>query len=333
MKRTKFVFIILPFFFFIAVHVTAAGELKPALPRIAVLDFTAAPADAAMAVASRNLFEVSLHRADGLELLERSQVARILKEQEFRKDRCGDAGCAIIAGKMLSADMIIIGAYLKKENYIATVKCVDIVTGKIIAAESASSKTEDEFSLALEAASSRIAKRITESSRTGRDYTGEYRVAVAAYGAYSIPFGGGASDFNPSYALNLTGSVYVLRTGIIRPFFSLSADYSPYRRPSQKMSSYHVSLIGLNCGFGISLNVSPHVSIKPGGAAGPIFSIMKSRLGRAESCDAAASAFLELEFTIIRGYYIAAYGSYTRVFYQGKDINRVNTGGGMGYRF
>lgn len=312
--------------------VRAAGEPRQTQPRVAVLDFTAPAADADMAVVARNLLEVALYKTGGLEMLERSQVARILKERDFRKELCGEAGCAVAAGRMLSADMIIIGAYLRREDFHVALKCVDIITGKIIAAESVSAKTEKELSPALEDAAERIARRITASFRIARNDTQKDRFALAVYGAFSYPFGGGTSDLEQSYAIGIAGSVYVLTGGMVRPFFLVSGDYSPYRWPPRFGFSDRASLFGLNGGFGVSFNLNKYAAIRIGGTAGAVFTGMKSRLHEEKACNASVSSILELEVTVVRGYFISINGTYTHVFYRGKGINRINAGGGMGYR-
>jgi len=58
-------------------------------------------------------------------IIERNQMGKIFREQGFQRTGCTDISCAVEAGKMLSANKILVGTVMKFGNSI-------IITGRIV---------------------------------------------------------------------------------------------------------------------------------------------------------------------------------------------------------
>ncbi len=89
----------------ILVFIIPVTELHSAeKKRVAILDFTTDNAPGTYGRAVRNLFEIALYKTRAVDILERNQMEKILKEQGFQLSGCADSSCAVEIGKILSAD-------------------------------------------------------------------------------------------------------------------------------------------------------------------------------------------------------------------------------------
>ena len=119
---------------FVCVFLSAAmgalsGERNPTC---AVIDFQALDGmteGQAKVLSERIFFEVS--RLDQFTMVERAEAEKVLKENKFSLD-CSDTECAVEAGKLLSANFIIIGSVAKfGQLYTINARLVDVETGAV----------------------------------------------------------------------------------------------------------------------------------------------------------------------------------------------------------
>jgi hypothetical protein len=83
-------------------------------------------------------FEESLSKFDSLELIDQSKRERVLAYLEPSLLTCEDADCAIRAGRMLSADTIVLGTISRTGGkLVIDARVIDLRTGKSRKAESA----------------------------------------------------------------------------------------------------------------------------------------------------------------------------------------------------
>lgn len=75
-----------------------------------------------------------LSKIDEYDVLERGQMADILKEQGFQESgACSDASCVIEIGQLLAVKYMVMGRIGKVgETYTLSIRLVDIGTGKIV---------------------------------------------------------------------------------------------------------------------------------------------------------------------------------------------------------
>jgi len=71
------------------------------------------------------------------EVVERTNMDKILKEQKFQKSGCTDSGCAVEIGQLLNTDYIVIGSVNKfGSTWTLDARLIDVALGKgIISAE------------------------------------------------------------------------------------------------------------------------------------------------------------------------------------------------------
>ncbi|MFH0976606.1 MAG: CsgG/HfaB family protein [Spirochaetota bacterium] len=132
--------------------------------KIALLDFTPENTQQTYARAVRNLFEVSLYKSGSFSILERNKMEMILKEQGFQMSGCTDTSCAVQIGKILSADMVVIGSLNKLGKYTVTAKFVNVKHGRVELADSETAETEDGIQNAVNALAGRMAGNITNKT-------------------------------------------------------------------------------------------------------------------------------------------------------------------------
>ena len=75
-----------------------------------------------------------LIKSGKFQVLERSQMEEILKEQGFQQSGlCDETACAVEIGKMLSVNQVFLGSIGKVgKTYTLTVRAVDVNTGKVL---------------------------------------------------------------------------------------------------------------------------------------------------------------------------------------------------------
>ena len=56
---------------------------------------------------------------------------------------CTDESCAVEIGKIISADIIVIGSVNKIDEYIVSIKCISVTEGKVLLADSEFSPDEN----------------------------------------------------------------------------------------------------------------------------------------------------------------------------------------------
>ena len=85
-----------------------------------------------------NQFESELVQTQYYTVTSRSEVDKILKEQEFQSKGCTDQQCAAEIGKLLNADLMLLAeiVYDEASSFISiSLKLVDVLTAKIITAK------------------------------------------------------------------------------------------------------------------------------------------------------------------------------------------------------
>lgn len=102
-------------------------------PRVAVLDFDGDEDAVVLSDAVRS----ELLKSEAFTLISRSDMGKIIMEQEFQLSGIVDEETSVELGKLLGAEQLVIGNIKKVGiNYFLTVKMVDIETGVITASES-----------------------------------------------------------------------------------------------------------------------------------------------------------------------------------------------------
>jgi hypothetical protein len=110
-----------------------APLIDPAHPvSIAVMDFDANGADAQIGRAVSDMVRTRIGEGENVKIVERAQIDRIIKEQDFQISDRVDPATAVRLGRMLGAGKIIFGSVSKLDTrFTINVRSVDIETGAV----------------------------------------------------------------------------------------------------------------------------------------------------------------------------------------------------------
>ncbi len=107
--------------------------------RVAILPFEAREVSQSESQVITELFETALVKTGVYNIIEQNQIEAIAEAQAYSLSGCVDDSCAVEVGKLLSAELIVIGTISKVGNkYIANSKIIDVALGKNIKADSVS---------------------------------------------------------------------------------------------------------------------------------------------------------------------------------------------------
>lgn len=153
----------------IALLFPAKYGLSAGKPRVALLDITAKNTSKTYGDVVRDILEVSIYKTDRFDMLERNKVETILNEQGFQMSGCTDASCAVQIGKLLSAEMVIVGSIIRLEKFTISVKLVDIKDGRIVIADSETAENEANIQSSVDILSRRISNKISKLQKNRSD--------------------------------------------------------------------------------------------------------------------------------------------------------------------
>ncbi len=130
-----------------------AGRMpaQEALPRVTVLPFEGTGFTKADAQALTLFFETALQNTGRCQIIEQTEVNKILKAHEYVLKDFNDPSKAIEIGKLLPANHIVVGTFgnLGGKRYV-NVKLIDLKTGTIVAARNSTAATLDALTSGFE---------------------------------------------------------------------------------------------------------------------------------------------------------------------------------------
>ncbi|MBN2323351.1 MAG: hypothetical protein JXQ30_06420 [Spirochaetes bacterium] len=172
MKKTLFSvgFIVLALLMIVPTPVLRAGENIT----IAVFDFKANGVSQSLARSVTELFLVNLVEAEEIRVVERNDIEKIIREHELMLSGLTEESDAIEAGKLLSANKVLIGSVNKfGERLLLTARVVDVEQGYTQHAEKAELDSEEDLIYEVNRISKRIVARVThrpESTKPEDEY-------------------------------------------------------------------------------------------------------------------------------------------------------------------
>ncbi len=126
MKRILFVFILF------SLSVSAIPAQQKDLPIVAVLDLAGEGLSESEKNAITNLLISSIFETDLVAVIDRNQREQVLSEIAFSMSGCTDESCAIEVGKLLAADIMVIGSVDVLGSRISIdLKAMDVATSRI----------------------------------------------------------------------------------------------------------------------------------------------------------------------------------------------------------
>jgi TolB-like protein len=144
---------------------TAAAAATPA-PRekllVAVSSFEAKGLESSKASLITDLFSSALLSTGVFRVVERSQIAKILAEQEFQLSDIADAKTAVAVGNILNAEYLTSGSIgLLGGQYVVTVRLMRVKTGETLVSAQRSYAQAEKIPDGIAALCEEIAKKIT----------------------------------------------------------------------------------------------------------------------------------------------------------------------------
>lgn len=112
----------------VAMSIIVTTTAIHASDRVAVIDFQSKGINATISKNVSELIRAELISSGKYTVIERAQMAEILKEQEFQMTGCTDVSCAVKVGKLLSARKILVGSVMQMGTKI-------IISGRIVDVE------------------------------------------------------------------------------------------------------------------------------------------------------------------------------------------------------
>ncbi len=158
-KKSIFLFIWLLFF----IPMLSAADLMP----IAIMEMEAisVPKDTAKAVS--DLLRTALFNTGKFNVLERTEMDKVLKEQQLGLSGLTDIEKAVKVGKLLSAKKILVGTVSKLgKSYIVNARIIDVEKGQMEFADNAKAESETDLDSAVEIFAKKIANRIDIKENT-----------------------------------------------------------------------------------------------------------------------------------------------------------------------
>jgi len=122
--------------------------------RIAVLPFNTKNVSQVTGEIVRDIIEVELISSRRFTVIEREQMGAILKEQNIKPGACDETACAYQYGKALSIDYMVIGKVMKLDNYLVSLRLIDIKNRVVLSAD----KLKSESVRGLEKAAEELAE-------------------------------------------------------------------------------------------------------------------------------------------------------------------------------
>ena len=98
---------------------------------------------------------------DKYQVVERSNMDKILKEQEFQYSSCTDSECAVEIGQLLNTDLVVIGNVSKFDSIFSLdAKLIEVSRGMIL--KSAEFSNEGDMSILLTKGIESVAQQLSE---------------------------------------------------------------------------------------------------------------------------------------------------------------------------
>ncbi|MFH1823760.1 MAG: CsgG/HfaB family protein [Candidatus Firestonebacteria bacterium] len=147
-------YIILFLIAFLVSSVNASEKIS-----MAVYDFEASQVVQTLADSVADFVQSGLYDAGRFNIIERKNVQKILKEQQFQKTGCTTTECAVEVGRLLNVSNIVTGRVSRTgKTIVISMQLIDVEAGKVILTDKVETDSED----LLNTASTELAKHFSK---------------------------------------------------------------------------------------------------------------------------------------------------------------------------
>ena len=117
---------------------------------IGVAELSAQNVSAGDAAVIADMLRAELVKSGAFNVVEKSNMDKVLNEQAFQKTGCTSEECAVKLGKLLNLQKMIVGSFGKLiDRYIVSIRMVNVETGQIEFADSAKGQNVDELEVRM----------------------------------------------------------------------------------------------------------------------------------------------------------------------------------------
>jgi TolB-like protein len=285
---------------------TSSGLYAEEKMRIAIMDLQPKDTTKVIAGAVTDMLRSDFSNTKLFTIVERGQMAEILKEQALQLTGCTDQNCAVEVGKLLSANKILVGEVTNiAGELIITARIVDVKNGSVDFAAKEKAKNDSE----LDSATSRVAKKLTALIRGE-----EIKFCVSLRGAYVMPLGTFGKQVDPGYGgladLYLDNLLFIkLKTGF-------ETGYYMFKGASEKIDNAAIVPLQLFVSYGITFG---RLSIEPRLLGGFTYNTVKNTkdyaMGKETTAfEPSAQAGILLSLKVYKIFSIQAGADYGMIF-------------------
>jgi hypothetical protein len=147
--------------FVLLVIVNTAVCFSAEVKTVAVADFGARNATATDAIIISDFLRSELVRGKYFQVIDRTNMEKVLEEQKFQATGCTEQQCAVAMGKILNVELMIVGAYSKFEDVrYVTVDVIDVATGQIVVSEKVKFKEAKNLDRLISSLADKLAKNV-----------------------------------------------------------------------------------------------------------------------------------------------------------------------------
>ena len=138
-----------------------AGRLQEGRLNIAVADFEARGVSAGDSAAVGDMLRRALVHSKSFTVVEKKNMDKLVAEQLFQDTGCTTDECAVEMGKLLNVQAMVMGSFGRLAGrYVVDVRAVDVQTGKVVYADSVTSRNVDGIRRGLEAVAERMSRSL-----------------------------------------------------------------------------------------------------------------------------------------------------------------------------
>jgi len=97
----------------------------------------------------------------GLQVVEKSNMDKVLVEQAFQQTGCTSAECAVKLGKLLNVQQMVVGSFGKlMEKYFVSLRLVNVETGAVVYADNANGRKVEDIQAGVKTLALKIAQQV-----------------------------------------------------------------------------------------------------------------------------------------------------------------------------
>ncbi|MCP4135738.1 MAG: hypothetical protein GY754_32520 [bacterium] len=181
--------------------------------RVAVLGVAANNVPLSYAAIVRNSVELFLYSGNNFLLLERDQINRVLSERKIGESYKGDTSRALLVGKTLAADFVIVGSIDKLDDYKISIRVVSINEARILIAYSQTFSSLEDIDPVVDKLSGAIERDILKYLKTGKiqaSFYDNHNIYFSARFNYIFPLRKFDDIVSSGYGFTLDCGIYNL---------------------------------------------------------------------------------------------------------------------------